>query len=410
MSKTLRVGAARVDITPRSPIPMAGVPGRTALSEGVLDSLWARAVVFADIAGRPVVLISLDLFELSRSETDGLRVLAADLVGTSADRICVACTHTHSAPATYPKKDCGEFDRAYMAELHENVKKAVRLAWGKRKPARLTVGTAPLTVGANRRASLRADRGGPSGDQPADTRIRALVASDMAESPIAVILEYPCHPTCLPPANRLLSGDFPGRTSAALESLYGTDVVVMYLNGCAGDIAPREGLSGSIETLKACSDAVTRAAHDAVVNAHSQPQPSSDRPLDAARAVVPLPFLKTAVAPGAPANLPVAVHHLSLGPVDLVAISGDVFHEVAQELRRRTGREDLWVASFCNGGQGYIPTDAALAEGGYEPADSNAYYNRPPLQPGAFEKLVSETFRLLTTPRQAPKIEGRRGL
>ncbi|MCY2930335.1 MAG: hypothetical protein NTV86_12715 [Planctomycetota bacterium] len=390
MSKTLRIGAARVNITPPPGAAMIPAPGRTGPSTGSLDPLSARAVVFADIANRPVVLISLDLFDLPRTDADALRVIAAEEVGTSADRVAVSCTHTHSGPATFPLR--GEpIDKQYLHDLQEHVRKAVQLAWGRRKPARLTVGTAPLALG--------------EGADGADESIRALLASDTAECPICVLLEYACHPACLPATNRLVSGDVAGGAAASLEADYGADVVVIYLNGCAGDIAPRPAYAGSVEALAAATALVAKAAHDAVVNASNAPQPPHGA-LDAIRAVIPLPCGKDAA--GAPAFMPVGVTHLTLGPVELVTMSGEIFFQVGQELRRRTGRADLWVAAYCNGGNGHVAPDAALPAA--TAADETCGYLRPPLLPGAADKLLNETYRMLTTPRTAPKMEGRRGL
>ncbi|MEI7838090.1 MAG: hypothetical protein WCK05_16940, partial [Planctomycetota bacterium] len=207
------------------------------------------------------------------------------------------------------------------------------------------------------------------------------------------------------PTNSLFSGDFAGRAAASLEADYGTDVVVIYLNGCAGDLYPSPAFTGSAEALAAATALVAKAAHDAVVNASIAPQ-RAHGPLDAIRAVIPLPCAKDAA--GAPAFMPVAVTHLTLGPVELVTMSGEVFFAVGEDLRRRTGRPDLWVAGYCNGGNGHVAPDSALAAA--HAADLTHGYTRPSILPGAAEKLLSETYRMLSTPRTPAKIEGRRGL
>ncbi len=45
-SPGLQAGAAKVDITPKKPVKMAGYSSRTGLSTGVHDPLSARVVVF----------------------------------------------------------------------------------------------------------------------------------------------------------------------------------------------------------------------------------------------------------------------------------------------------------------------------------------------------------------------------
>ena len=56
------------------------------------------------------------------------------------------------------------------------------------------------------------------------------------------------------------------------------------------------------------------------------------------------------------ANMDVAVQPMRIGPVEIVAFSGEVFYELGQQLREQSARPDLWVAAYCNGGEGYIPT------------------------------------------------------
>lgn len=57
-----------------------------------------------------------------------------------------------------------------------------------------------------------------------------------------------------------------------------------------------------------------------------------------------------------------------------------------------------WVAAYCNGGHGYIPTTRAQEEGGYEPDSSNWYLLRPPLVYGAGDTLVNASVAFLHAP------------
>ena len=60
-SQPLQVGTARRDVTPRAPVPMWGYGARhAALSEGVLDPLYAEALVL-QTGGKKVVIVGLDL-------------------------------------------------------------------------------------------------------------------------------------------------------------------------------------------------------------------------------------------------------------------------------------------------------------------------------------------------------------
>ncbi|SVC21645.1 uncharacterized protein METZ01_LOCUS274499, partial [marine metagenome] len=44
----MSVGVAKVDVTPKGPVLLAGYGGRTAENQGVDTPLWARALVIGD--------------------------------------------------------------------------------------------------------------------------------------------------------------------------------------------------------------------------------------------------------------------------------------------------------------------------------------------------------------------------
>jgi len=385
MTDDLRVGAACVNITPDYDVHLTGFASRTGPSDGVLDHIHARAAVF-ESGGPPVVIVSLDVMDLTRADADRLRQVAAGQAGTLADRVCIACTHTHSAPAAYPLKECGERSQRFVDDLVENVRGVVREGSGRLAPARLAAATTELRLGLNRRGH------GGRIDAEDDT-LRGLVATDRTGRCICAILNYACHAVCLGGGNLKISGDWPGIACSQLEGLLGSGAVVMFMQGCCGDINPVPGLSGL------GPDEATQAAQMAVVAAKTifrDAGPSAgDARAVAESATVLLPY----VEPGehGETDMPVCLQHITLGPAEIVTLSGEVFFGIGCDIRRRTGRKDVWVAAYCNGSFGYVPTDQAMIEGGYEPDSSNYYYGRPALQPGSAELLAGAAAGLVKT-------------
>ncbi|MCL6600501.1 MAG: hypothetical protein K6T81_17470, partial [Alicyclobacillus macrosporangiidus] len=76
----LRLGAAKVDITPRTPVPLAGFAHRTGPSEGVAHPLHLRAFVLAQ-GGVHVVWITADLIWWGPELAGRLRRRIADRWG-----------------------------------------------------------------------------------------------------------------------------------------------------------------------------------------------------------------------------------------------------------------------------------------------------------------------------------------
>src|SRR5688500_5853903 len=64
--ETWKAGAAKVNITPESPMWMAGYASRDHVAEGKMTDLWAKALAIEDPAGKRAVLVTLDLVGVER--------------------------------------------------------------------------------------------------------------------------------------------------------------------------------------------------------------------------------------------------------------------------------------------------------------------------------------------------------
>lgn len=103
----LKVGFARVDITPPLGVSMQGYSAKR-YAKGVLDPLLATAVVFDD-GDKRVVVMSLDLIGINAAFMAMLRPAVAEAIETAVDGVFITCTHTHfgpsvAAPASDPAK------------------------------------------------------------------------------------------------------------------------------------------------------------------------------------------------------------------------------------------------------------------------------------------------------------------
>jgi neutral ceramidase len=238
----MRIGAARVEITPLRSVPLAGYPavrlfaggpsdhrgytGRLGPSEGVHDPLYARALVAVD-ASKTVVLVSLDVCLISQSLTSLVRKAAASRWGIDPEGVCLAATHTHSAQDYSGFWDpIDEVEETFVVEMTLT---AIGRALAVRREARLGLGEGLLEeLIINRRDPTR----------PVDPKVSVIRADDELGRPIAIVFCYACHPIVVGPQDRLVSADYPGHASALIESAMGSDCVALFLNGAAGNINP----------------------------------------------------------------------------------------------------------------------------------------------------------------------------
>jgi len=127
----LRVGVAKVNITPPVGVPQAGYSSRTEASKGIHDELHAKAVVF-EANGSEVVLVTTDLIGLRWKDTKWIRRKIEEKTGVPGDNVLINSSHTHSGPTVgltpYLKPELQNPDEAYLEVLKKKIVGLVRMA------------------------------------------------------------------------------------------------------------------------------------------------------------------------------------------------------------------------------------------------------------------------------------------
>ena len=121
-SNSLRVGVAAVSITPPNGTPLAGYY-RKRLSEGVLDDIHAKAIVFEQNGVKAAIVIC-DILTFPRQTVTTARELIEQQTGIPGANVLIAATHSHTSPVvsgenTRDALDGGNSEEAlrYSAEL-----------------------------------------------------------------------------------------------------------------------------------------------------------------------------------------------------------------------------------------------------------------------------------------------------
>ncbi|MBN2056843.1 neutral/alkaline non-lysosomal ceramidase N-terminal domain-containing protein [bacterium] len=257
-------GAAEADITPPLGCPLAGYfDGRFALetmpdvtddpfgyatiyspNQGAHDRLGAQALVLSDGAS-DICLVSADLVAIPGDVHEALAQRVSDL-GIGVENLMVFATHTHSGPGAMTIEPLWQLVTAdlYVAEMRDflvdRLEAMVRQAYDAMRPAALGFGSA-LTDGLTYNRRDGADW---------DEVVRVLRVDDAGTGqPLAALVNFAIHGTCLGGHNMLCTGDAPGAIRRCLADHLGGEAVVLFANGIEGDVAPqRGGWSGMAET------------------------------------------------------------------------------------------------------------------------------------------------------------------
>lgn len=219
-ASSLRVGAARLDVTPTgSELPKNYL--------GVLDRLYARAIVLDNGTTR-AALITVDAGMIS----DGVWQAVARQIETELHipsmNVLLTATHTHSVPGPPP------------ADYAKKIVEAARLAQQKLVPARAGYGTGESYINVNRQITDPKTGKwleGPNREGPSDKTVAVLKFESLSGEPLAVYYNYAVHGVIAGQLDQI-SGDIPGASSRYIEDAFGGSVVAVWSTGASGDQNP----------------------------------------------------------------------------------------------------------------------------------------------------------------------------
>ncbi|HUQ93547.1 MAG TPA: neutral/alkaline non-lysosomal ceramidase N-terminal domain-containing protein, partial [Bryobacteraceae bacterium] len=253
-----KAGLAKVAITPREAIMMAGYGDRTHPSEGVRQPLYAKALALEDESGRRHVMVSMDLVGLPRNAADPIAERAAERYGLKREQLLLNFSHTHSGPVagyrertSYRLSDGQEaVVKRYTETLLEQVVETIGAAIRDLAPASLSfeMGNAGFAVN-RRRVQLR------NLPQPVDHDVLVIGVRDMSGKLRGVVFGYACHATVL--NDYQINADWPGYAQEEIEKM-NPGAMALFLAGCGADQnpLPRRTVELAITYGKIMSEAV----------------------------------------------------------------------------------------------------------------------------------------------------------
>lgn len=387
MQNSIRLTSNVIDLTPTRPFAMGG-HGRSRPTSRIDGRLEANIVALGE--GRDtVVLVSLDTLFVGRQVTDAAILACARRFGIGADRVLVLASHTHSAPMLDASKPLlGVADTEEVRRWTDGVTQAIseaetahtasaRTGWGRsdlsvnrRLPWRL-----PTVVGLLGKIEGKiylCDN--PAG--PRDPTIRTCVWLSPEGTPLAAFWSFACHPVSFPETDTV-SPDYIGVVREALRQRLGFGLPVIFGPGCMGDVRPRSTRSwrnparlAQLAVYGPSPRPFDRKEWDSWAaelagQVNSIDEDAETKPINlsaTARPMVRLPmstlfdgFCPTAELHGKSIGVPGLGRVIALSCEPVTAIAGLV-----------SKSDDDLVLGYEGDVFGYLPTDAMVAEGGYE--------------------------------------------
>ncbi len=348
-------GVRRLELGP-APV-IGGFPRWSYAAGGVRDPVTARALLLAE-PGVRVALVSVEILVIPEALEAAVRARVADL---KLDALVLTATHTHAGPGGYwdswpaSRFATGPYDQSTFDRLVDDVVVAVRAAQAALGPASLSVQRAEL-------AGLVQNR---NGGRVGGRLLVARLARPSGE-PVAELVRFTAHPTILGQANRMISGDWPGR----LLSL-GVRGPRLFWQGSIGDQTVRIP-PGAVHAGEPQHAAYARLLDDTINALATGPAEASPR-LAAARVTTSLPRLSPGAVPrllwpatrtllGGTLPTSATVIAVRLGPLLLVSTPAEPSETVGVHWRLVAGMDSVTL-SLANGYVGYVVTEEDFATG-----------------------------------------------
>jgi len=430
----LKAGTSCCDITPPVGYLLQGHNARKKPSEQVHDPLYLKALTVSD-GRRRVAVVTSDLVYFPPEFVEQTRADIRRATKMRAEDVLLTAAHTHTGPFMFTSHPPDpRLLPDYISLVRRKIVGAILEARHREAPAVLRWGQGSVNIGAiNRR--LKTAHGVqmmPNPKLPIDPQVTVIGVTKPDGQPLAVLFNYTCHPTTLATDIYQISADYPGVAQRELQRAY-PGALAMFTNGCCGDVRPAiiEGnqfKGGSFADI----ERMGRTLAGEAIKGFEQATPSDNNrvggclkhlrlPLDQRRLPLTPALLEKHYAfytrkltctyggikswkdywlaalqrgEAVPRFVPCDIQVLTLGELRIAGLSGETMVEIGLQIKERAHAQ-LMLCTYANGVIGYIPTAAALRDGGYE---ANSFLHKPyaaPYAPAVERRLVNAVVNLL---------------
>jgi len=401
---TFRAGVARTDITPPPGVRLWGYSDRKSPATSTLDPLYARALVL-EAGSQRLALVSVDL---GRSFGPASLKWLRDATRNDVSFLIVAATHTHSGPLIQDEYPSGT-PRWETAAL-EKITRAVAEARKNLTNAQIGTGYGIAFIGHNR---LRVNPEGAVSwfernltqvpTTPVDGTVSVLRVDSTDGQPLAILVNYACHPVVFGSDNLQYSADFPAAMARTVEGAFAGKPLCFFLQGAPGDINPyyavtpfeQDAIEMRDRTGEKLGQEAVRVAKEIhpQANAHPELQFAEDS-LSVRSRWIPEKWREAMIAvfgssgsePFAPRldkiRLPVTTVLINRR-IAILCMPGEPFVEYQITWRQRCPVRDAFFVGYANGYNGYFPTIRNAGLGGYGAANPATW-----VEIGAGDRMV----------------------
>lgn len=222
----LQVSLKQSTVNPTSPIWQAGGATRTDKAKGVYSDIKCM-VLALKVNHEEMLLATLDATAIPNEDIEWLKKEIHKACGLAEDRIFIAATHTHSAPALRSNNP-DQVDQTYKQWVFDTLIKTAKEAMTTREDATCSYQKGEVIGFYGNR-----DKKEKAGDQS----VYILKFKNNQNQNIAALVNIHCHPTFLDQSMLMVSSDIAGALRKYLKEPFGVEPI--FVCGVTGDMSSR---------------------------------------------------------------------------------------------------------------------------------------------------------------------------
>ncbi|MFO7636106.1 MAG: hypothetical protein R6W96_02210 [Clostridia bacterium] len=410
----MKASMGRVEITPEMGFPIGGNVRSDRAARGVHDPLHCNILLLRQ-GTRSVCLLGFDLVGLHGSQAETIRKEVRKAWVENGDSILMFCTHTHSGPDTVmstsprlrPLADAyvdsivpiiaGEVGRLKDAMCPVVLKAGRTKVHGLGHNRRLVKNDGSIVM--NFETFRREEITGPDG--PVDPDLSTLSVWDKEGRLLGVLVNFTLHPAVLVGYRKLISRDYVHALDETILKAFGPGTVVLFANGAAGNVNhlnymidnQKRGFSETRRIGSLLGRAVLKNIRGSeavegdlrfVRHRFSLPlreitpeelewagmvmERDRGEPEDQLDGIPDMTYARCILGMSLreEKSIETMVMGLKIGEFQAVTLPGEVFCEIALELKNHMNARYPAVISLSGDYVGYIPVPKAFDKGGYE--------------------------------------------
>ena len=413
---TFMVGYHKVNITPEDSVPMGGYnkPSER-MSTGFNDYLYATVCAITDANGETAILIGIDLTSSYSRVSHDIRNAIVKAHGIPFENILYSASHMHTGPDL--NSDQITSIVKYKKQLQDWVVDAVGAAMEDRKPATMYIGSAQ-TEGLNFVRRYLMNDGTYAGDNfgdyssgykehetEADGQLQLVKFVREGDNDV-LLANFQTHPhRASSSTSTILTADLVGVFRTELENQLGIEVC--YFSGAGGNLNPKSRITSenitadykeqgaalakyAVDVYDSLTEAATGEVKSRMVTSTYGTDHSDDHLLDVAKDLysryqkgtlsaaevkelgkeygIQGTYHAGAIVGKADEGRTRDFEHytIAIGDVAFVGAPEEMFDTNGKQIKEGSPYKMTFILTYCNGSNGYIPSELAWEHGGYE--------------------------------------------